>query len=330
MTIKFNKAQRKQAKLRLALAGPSGSGKTYGALRIAKGMGGRIAVIDTERASASLYSGLVDFDTLDLEPPYTPERYIEAIRAAEQQGYDIILIDSATHEWDGSGGCLEINETLANAKYKGNTWSAWNETTPRHRSFLDAIIQSKCHIIATMRSKTETVQGENKKVVKLGMKAVQREGAEYEFTTVLDITHDGHYATTSKDRTGLFREPFVITEQTGKTLMGWLNGGAAEVPEQPRPQPEQQQPQPQPRPQQQPPAPPVGNPEALKEFMEALGGCQSQAEVDTVRASMNAPGVFTSFSKAEKDILKGELATTLDRISQAEAEQPPVNSDIPF
>lgn len=236
MAIQFKKAERKQAKLRLALAGPSGSGKTMGALRVAKGMGGKIAVIDTERGSASLYATVCDFDTLDLDPPYNPERYIEAIKAAEDAGYDIIIVDSATHEWDGKGGCLEINERLADAKFKGNTWAAWNETTPRHRAFLDAIIQSKCHIIATMRSKTETVQGEGKKVIKLGMKAIQRDGAEFEFTTVLDITHDNHYATTSKDRTGLFTEPHVITEETGKRLMNWLNSGAAVVDE-PKPAP---------------------------------------------------------------------------------------------
>ena len=236
MAIQFKKAERKQAKLRLALAGPSGSGKTMGALRIAKGMGGRVAVIDTERGSASLYAAVCDFDTLDLDPPYTPERYIEAIQAAEAAGYDILIIDSATHEWDGKGGCLEINERLAEAKFKGNTWAAWNETTPRHRAFLDAIIQSRCHVIATMRSKTETVQGEGKKVIKLGMKAIQREGAEFEFTTVLDITHDNHYATTSKDRTGLFAEPHVITEETGKRLMQWLTSGAAVVDE-PKPAP---------------------------------------------------------------------------------------------
>ena len=236
MAIQFKKAERKQAKLRLALAGPSGSGKTMGALRIAKGMGGRVAVIDTERGSASLYATVCDFDTLDLDPPYTPERYIEAIQAAEAAGYDILIIDSATHEWDGKGGCLEINERLAEAKFKGNTWAAWNETTPRHRAFLDAIIQSRCHVIATMRSKTETVQGEGKKVIKLGMKAIQREGAEFEFTTVLDITHDNHYATTSKDRTGLFTEPHVITEETGKRLMQWLTSGAAVVDE-PKPAP---------------------------------------------------------------------------------------------
>lgn len=292
MTMQFKKAERKQAKLRLALAGPSGAGKTMSALRIAKGMGGKIAVIDTERGSASLYSHVVDFDTLDLGPPYTPERYIDAIAAAEQAGYDTLIIDSITHEWDGKGGCLEMNENLANAKYKGNTWSAWNETTPRHRAFLDAIIQSKCHIIATMRSKTETVQGEGKKVMKLGMKVVQREGSEFEFTTVLDIVHDSHMATTSKDRTGLFADPHVITEDTGKRLLAWLNSGAALLDE-PKPAP-------------QPPAQPkpAGNPanlnglsdERVAEIRKAF------ADANSISLMVEVWGKLTPEEKADKRV----------------------------
>jgi hypothetical protein len=232
--MKFTKAVRKRAKLRLALTGPSGSGKTYGALMLAKGLGGRIAVIDTEHGSASLYSHMCDFDALELEPPYSPERYIQAIRAAEDAGYDVIVIDSTTHEWSGSGGCLEINEHTAQAKFRGNTWSAWNDTTPRHRAFIDAMLQADAHIIATGRSKTETAQTEDggrKKVVKLGMKTEQRDGFEYEFTCVLDITHAGHFATASKDRTGLFAgDVQPISEKTGHMLRDWLASGAEPAP----------------------------------------------------------------------------------------------------
>jgi hypothetical protein len=240
--MKFTKAERTQAKLRLALTGPSGSGKTYGALLIAKGLGGKVAVIDTEHKSASLYAGMQsmpEFDTLHLPPPYTPERFIEAIQSAEKAGYDTLIIDSITHEWSGSGGCLELNEQLANSRFRGNTWSAWNVTTPRHRQFLDTILHSSLHVIGTMRSKTETVQGEDKKVKKLGMKSEQRDGTDYEFTTVLDIVHDGHYAVASKDRTGLFTDtdPAKITEDTGKQLLAWLNFGAVPLPDEPPPPP---------------------------------------------------------------------------------------------
>jgi hypothetical protein len=230
-TMKFTKASRQKARLRLALTGPSGSGKTWGALLLALGLGGKIAVVDTERESASLYSHLADFDTLNLAAPFTPERYIEAIKVAEEAGYDTLIIDSITHEWSGVGGCLELVDQVARAKYKGNTWSAWNDVTPRHRALIDAILHSPMHIIVTLRSKTETAQTEEngrKKVVKLGMKAETRDGFEYEMTVVLDLIHDGHFATATKDRTGLFSDanPQPITVDTGAQLKAWLEAGA--------------------------------------------------------------------------------------------------------
>ena len=232
--MQFQKARRRKAKLRLAITGPSGSGKTWGALLVGKGLGGKMAVIDTERGSASLYSHLADFDVLELAPPYTPERFIDAVKSAEKAGYDVLVIDSASHEWNGVGGCLELVDQVAAAKFKGNSWSAWNDVTPRHRAFLDAMLRANMHIIATMRSKTETAQTEEngrKKVVKLGMKSEQRDGVEYEFTTVLDLTHDGHYAIASKDRTGLFQgDPKPLSEDTSRRLLEWLDSGAEPVP----------------------------------------------------------------------------------------------------
>lgn len=230
--MKFTKATRQKARLRLALTGPSGSGKTWGALLLALGLGGKIAVIDTERESASLYSHLADFDTLNLAAPFTPERYIEAIKAAESAGYNTLIIDSITHEWSGVGGCLEEVDKIARSKYKGNSWSAWNDVTPRHRALLDAILHSPMHVIVTLRSKTETAQTEGpngkKQVVKLGMKAEQRDGFEYEMTVVLDLIHDGHFANATKDRTGLFagESPEPITVATGQQLKEWLEAGA--------------------------------------------------------------------------------------------------------
>lgn len=228
--MKFEKAMRKKARLRLALTGPSGSGKTYSALLIAKGIGGKVAVIDTEKGSASLYSDVADFDVLELEPPFSPERFIEGINAAEKAGYDTIIIDSITHEWSGVGGCLELVDTIAKTKFRGNTWSAWSEINPRHRLFLDAILRTGMHVIATMRSKTETAQIEEngrKKVAKLGMKSEQRDGVEYEFTTVLDLVHESHHANSTKDRTKLFSnaDPVVLSEDTGKKLLDWLESG---------------------------------------------------------------------------------------------------------
>lgn len=226
----FVKAVRKQAKLRLALTGPSGSGKTYSAILLAQGLGGKVAVIDTEHGSASLYCDLMEFDVLELTAPYSPERYVAAIKEAESAGYDTLIIDSITHEWNGTGGMLQINEKLAASKFKGNTWSAWSESDPRHRAFLDAILQAKMHVIVTMRSKTDTASEKDSngktKIVQLGMKAEQRDGIIYEFTTVLDLVHGGHFATATKDRTGVFSgDPQVITPATGAALIQWLNTG---------------------------------------------------------------------------------------------------------
>jgi hypothetical protein len=237
MTISIRKARRSATKLRILLTSPSGGGKTYGALLMADGLGGKTVVIDTEEGSSDLYDELHDFDVIDLKPPFTPERYIEAITAAEAAGYEVIVIDSVTHCWSGKGGCLELVDDIAKAQFRGNTWSAFSVITPRWRAFVDAILRSSAHVICTGRSKTETAQVEDhgkKKVAKLGMKLEARDGLEYEFTTVLDLVHDGHYATVSKDRTGIFSgDPKPISVETGKRLAAWLAG--AEAAPQPEP-----------------------------------------------------------------------------------------------
>ena len=147
MSVFFKKAERKNAKLRLALAGPTGAGKTLGALLIAKGIGGKIAVADTENSSAELYDDVVEFEHANIQSPYTPEKFIEAIHAAEKAGFDTLILDSITHEWSGVGGCLEIVDKLSSTTFKGNSWGAWSQATPRHRKFIDAMLQSSVNII---------------------------------------------------------------------------------------------------------------------------------------------------------------------------------------
>jgi|688.fasta_scaffold10531_19 hypothetical protein len=239
MAISIRKAKRSATKLRILLTSPSGGGKTFGALLLAKGLGGRTVVIDTEEGSSDLYDELHEFDVIDLKPPFTPERYVEAISAAEAAGYEVIVIDSVTHCWSGKGGCLELVDDIAKAQFRGNTWSAFSVITPRWRAFVDAILRSSAHIVCTGRSKTETAQVEDhgkKKVAKLGMKLEARDGLEYEFTTVLDLVHDGHYATVSKDRTGIFSgDPKPITVETGKRLAEWLAGAEPAEDTKPRP-----------------------------------------------------------------------------------------------
>lgn len=228
----FKPATRKKVKLKLALTGPSGSGKTYGSLLIASGMGGKIAVIDTERGSASLYSDLVKFDVLELTPPFSPAKYIEAILAAEKAGYDVLVIDSLSHAWVGEGGIIERVENSAAASKTGNSFQAWGKVgTPEYNKLINAVVGANMHVIATMRSKTayEVVENEKGKKCpkKIGLAPVQRDGTEFEFTIVFDLSVDGHYSSCSKNRTSLFGDDmsFVITEKTGRDILQWTQQG---------------------------------------------------------------------------------------------------------
>lgn len=232
----FRKAERRQAKLRLALCGPSGSGKTYSALLIARGLmpNGQIALIDSERGSGELYADLTPYDAASLEPPFTPSRYIERIQQAERDGYDVLIIDSLSHAWTGEGGILEMHDKATAASRTGNSFTAWREVTPKHNALVDTLLGVNLHVIVTMRTKTayDLVEDGNgkKKPVKIGLAPVQRDGLEYEFTTVLDLSVESHVATATKDRTGLFDgEHFVPTVATGQALRAWLDAGTDPV-----------------------------------------------------------------------------------------------------
>ncbi len=225
--MELKKATRKQSKIRIGISGASGFGKTYSALLLASGMTtwDKIAVIDTENDSASLYSDLGEFQSINLKAPYSPERYIEAISICEKAGMEVIIIDSISHEWEGKGGCLEILEAL------GGQFRDWAKVTPRHASFISAIINSSCHVITTVRRKQDydLVKNDKGKLepVKVGLKEVTREGFEYELTANLELINDKHLAKSSKDRTKLFtgKPEFIITQNTGKQLLDWCNEG---------------------------------------------------------------------------------------------------------
>ena len=199
----FRKALKLSAKLRLALCGIAGSGKTFSALQIGSEIGrmmrhnghgdGRIALIDSERGSASLYADLFDFDVDELDT-FSPLAYASKIREAERAGYDIIIIDSISHAWSGKDGALDQRDRAAERSPSGNSWTAWRDVTPKHNEFVDAMVMCRAHLIVTMRQKMEHVQETvNGKVVirKVGLASIQREGMEYEFTAVgdLDLTN---------------------------------------------------------------------------------------------------------------------------------------------
>ena len=224
--MQLQKAERKQALIKLAIQGPSGSGKTYSSLLLAYGLVGNwnnIVVIDTENNSSHLYSHLGSFNVLSLAEPFSPERYIEAIEASEKAGMKVIIIDSISAEWEGSGGIIESHGNMA-----GNSFTNWNRMTPRHNAFVQKMLQSPCHIVATIRSKQDYVlTDKNGKMVpeKVGLKGVTREGMDYEMTLVFDLDIK-HQATASKDRTGLFINPlpFLITEHIGSKIKTWCQG----------------------------------------------------------------------------------------------------------
>lgn len=227
--MQIRKAERKNIKIRLAIEGPSGSGKTFSALLIAYGLTedwDKVIIIDTENGSAELYAELGGYSVLPLAAPYSPERYIAAIELAEKQGFEVIIIDSLSHAWAGEGGVLEQQGKAADTKYKGNSWSAWREFTPKHNALVEAMLKSKSHIIATLRTKTEYIQVEengSKKIKKVGTVPIQRDGIEYEFAVVFDLATD-HMATASKDRTGIFdRQLFTPGSDTGRILRQWLS-----------------------------------------------------------------------------------------------------------
>lgn len=230
--MQLKQSQRQRVKLRLGLSGASGFGKTKSALLLAYGMTqdwSKIAVIDTENASASLYSDLGNYNVLDLQAPYSPERYIQAIELCEKSGIEVIIIDSVSHEWNGTGGCLDIHEKL------GGRFQDWANLTPRHQAFINKILQSSCHIITTTRRKIDYSLdvGSNGKtqVVKHGTKEITREGFEYELTINFELVNENHLAKASKDRTGLFmnKPEFIITSDTGRKILDWCNSGIAET-----------------------------------------------------------------------------------------------------
>lgn len=227
--MQLKKSEKKQVKLRLGLSGASGFGKTKSALFLAFGMTddwSKIAVIDTENSSASLYSELGNYNVLDLQPPYNPERYIQAIEVCEKSGISVIIIDSVSHEWNGAGGCLQIHEKL------GGRFQDWANVTPRHQAFIDKILQSSCHIITTTRRKVDyslDVGSSGKtQVVKHGTKEITREGYEYELTVNFELVNENHLVKASKDRTSLFanKPEFIITTETGKLILDWCNSGS--------------------------------------------------------------------------------------------------------
>jgi len=237
----IRKASRSSIPLKIGIMGISGSGKTYSALKLAQGLcqdPSKIVVIDSEttgtisdfenqyenrKRGSDFYDNLLGkpFSVLPIEPPYTPKKYEKAINLCVAEGFEVIIVDSATHVWDGQGGVLDIHNSL------GGQLTHWKETNTHHMTFINAMMNCSKHVIATVRMKKKLEASKNDKgktqITKLGEKAIQRDGFEYDLHVVFEINKESHKAEIDKDRTGLFegRVPFVITEKIGEELKNW-------------------------------------------------------------------------------------------------------------
>lgn len=228
MALSFVKAVREKVFIKALLSGASGSGKSVSALRMATGIAnkckGKIAMIGTESSRDLYYSNEYDYDLLQLEDPFTPEKYIEAIDAAVDAGYKVLIIDSLSHEWK------YLNDI--HDKMPGNSFQNWGKLKPRHSLFMEKILQAPIHTICTARGKDEWVLEENeqgKKIPKkVGLGAQQDKNITYEFTVSLVIDQNTHVASTDKDNTHLFDGTYnMITEKDGEKLYDWANTGEA-------------------------------------------------------------------------------------------------------
>lgn len=218
--MQLTKAERRNVKIKMALQGPAGSGKTYSSILLAQGLGEKVCIIDTENGSSNLYAHLGEYSVIKLNK-YSPEEYIRAIELAESAGMDVIIIDSLSHCWQY---LLDYHSKLT-----GNSFANWAKVTPRHQMLIQKILNCPCHVISNLRVKQDYVLIENEKgklaPQKVGLKSIQRDGVDYEFTIVFDLDIK-HMATCSKDRTSLFiGKEFQISNQTGKDILKWCMSG---------------------------------------------------------------------------------------------------------
>lgn len=235
MNLTFTTATRHEAKARVAMIGPTGAGKTWTALQFARtlaGTDGTIGVIDTENGSASLYSDTYEFQTAPWYPPYDPAKLAAAINTAAKQ-FDVLIVDSLTHFWQGDGGVLDIVEQEG-AKMRGNNFAGWKKGTPLWRGIVDALIFAPCHVVITMRSKMDYVQQQGSdgrtKVEKMGMAPVARNDVEYEFTVVGELDQS-HRLTITKSRCSALADQTAPAHQSAKlaeVLRDWLSTAATD------------------------------------------------------------------------------------------------------
>jgi hypothetical protein len=228
-TLSFNRASKEKAKARIALTGPTGSGKTYTALAVASGLGGRIAVVDSERGSASKYADEFTFDTLQLTR-FEPAALVDALAVAGHDGYDVLIVDSFSHFWSGTGGILEQVDNAAKRIGGANSFAGWKEARPMERAMIDALLAYPGHVIVTMRAKTEYVVDSDergRKVPrKVGLKPDQRDGIEYEFDIVGELDQENTLVISKSRAKSLSGRVINKPDQRfAEDVLAWLNAG---------------------------------------------------------------------------------------------------------
>lgn len=235
MTFQFAPAKREMVSLLIALAGASGSGKTYSALRLARGMStnGKIAFIDTEARRGLHYASDFEFIHADMRPPFSPDRFVEAIRAAEAAGADVVVIDSFSMEYDGEGGIIDWADRLAanGVKSPGN----WKEPKLAHKKLMNALLQCRASIIFCLRAdeKIEILRENGKTVVRpLGWMPICEKRFMFEMTASFTLTPDRpgipHFDLPHKlqsQHRPFFTDKHPIDEESGRALAEWARGG---------------------------------------------------------------------------------------------------------
>lgn len=242
MGFQVKKAVREKIYPKIALMAPSGGGKTYSSLRLATGMAEEILKLtgkkpkillgNTEQKRGYYYANEFDYDIVDIDAPHEPEKYVDFIDFAVEEGYGIVIIDSSSHEWEGKGGCLELHHKA------GGRYQDWDKVTPRHDKFIHAIADSPIIIIATMRGKDQYVMSQTEgkngqkstKVEKVGVGAKQRDGFEYEFTCTFLLDQKTNTAEPFKDNTHIFENDTAVklSEEHGKKIIRWANSSTLE------------------------------------------------------------------------------------------------------
>jgi hypothetical protein len=236
MNLQFKRAVKYDAKGRICLTGPAGSGKSFTMLKAAQrlaGPGGRIAAIDTEHGSLSKYADQFEFDVIELDS-YSPENFLAALKAAEQSGYAVFCCDSLSHFWMGKDGALEFVDNARKRSNSRDDMAGWKDFRPWERAMVDQMIASPCHVIVTMRTKTAYEEQINERTgkkqrVKVGLAPVQREGMDYEFDLVGNLTEDNELVI-DKSRCPAYAGKVIAkpSEKDFDAFAEWLKGEARE------------------------------------------------------------------------------------------------------